>query len=453
MKILMISYYYPPHNAVGATRAYLVSKHLALRGHEVRVLAATPLPGMIDESKFPDWQAPADGRVRVRRVGRAEKWMALAKSRLLQAGGARASNEDQEDFQKRVTEASQQQRATVGPLKRLAQGGLNLLRGGAVPEREVSWNPEAFVAGLDEIRKDRPDGIYVCARPFVSFYVGAALKAATGVPLVLDLRDPWSMLSHNDPVAKAVIRAQERPIFAAADRIMFNTRTAMRRYQEVYPDEIRAKFFCAPNAMSRYPSSSPYAGPALDPEPLVLLHGGNLYRRSLNPLLLAVQRLSAEKHLSPAQLKVMQVGRIELDTFDPALVQALGPQVELHPFLPYAQFQALAAQATVQMVLLGPTNYMRIPAKFYEALASGRAILFLGPKDHEVVEVLSRTQLGASADAGDPDDIHRALVKLQTRILPHLRAQGGVPRDALAPFHIETRAQEIEALLQQAIRA
>jgi hypothetical protein len=149
----------------------------------------------------------------------------------------------------------------------------------------------------------------------------------------------------------------------------------------------------------------------------------------------------------------MQVGRIELDTFDPALVQALGPQVELHPFLPYAQFQALAAQATVQMVLLGPTNYMRIPAKFYEALASGRAILFLGPKDHEVVEVLSRTQLGASADAGDPDDIHRALVKLQTRILPHLRAQGGVPRDALAPFHIETRAQEIEALLQQAIRA
>ena len=42
MRVLMLSYYYPPHAAVGATRAYLVSRHLAMRGHAVTVVAAEP---------------------------------------------------------------------------------------------------------------------------------------------------------------------------------------------------------------------------------------------------------------------------------------------------------------------------------------------------------------------------------------------------------------------------
>jgi hypothetical protein len=451
MKILMISYYYPPHSAIGATRGYLVSTHLAQRGHDLRVLAAKPLPGGTDTSKFPDWAAPAEGRVRVTRTGRAERWMGRLRDGLFRMAGTTATSGGH-DYQAQVTAASRRTR-DAGPLGQLAARALQTLRSDLVPERELSWNPEALTVALQMIRDDRPDALYVCGRPFVSFYVGAALKAITGIPLLLDLRDPWSLLEHHDPLTHRLLYAQERPLFLAADRILVNTHTALERYKNLYPPAITDKMSAAPNAMSAWPPEAPLPGDPQNPEPLILVHGGNLYRRSITPLLQAAQRLAIEQGLGPAQLQLRQVGRIDVDTFDPELVQALGAQMQIHPFLPYEQYQEHVHEATALIVLLGPDHHLRIPAKFYECLATGKAILFLGPRDHEVVDVLERqTGVGVGADAGDPEDIYRALLRLQRDVLPRLRQRAG-SRDALRPFHITARAEQIEATLAAMIAA
>lgn len=446
MNILMISYYYPPHSAIGATRAYLVSKHLAQRGHQVRVIAAKPQPGGVDTSKFPDWEAPAQGAVRVTRVGRAERAMTRLKELIFKAAGSDA-NSGGADYQQQVTEASRRTRG-AGLAGQLAARALKVMRSDLIPERELSWNPEAFSAALSQIREERPDVIYVCGRPFVSFYVGAALKKLTGIPLVLDLRDPWSLLEHQDEVTSRMLQVQERRLFAAADRVLVNTHTALRRYQAIYPPTITGKLYAAPNAMSSWPPADPLPGQPQDPEPLVLVHGGNLYRRTITPLMQAVQRLSQEQGLGADKLQLRQVGRIDIDTFDPDLVDALGDQMQIHPFLPFAQYQAHVKEATVLVVLLGPDHHLRIPAKFYECLSTGKAILFLGPKDHEVVAALEeQTGVGVGADTHDAEDIYQALLRLQREVLPRLRQRAG-DREALRPFHIETRVEEIEGVLE-----
>jgi glycosyltransferase involved in cell wall biosynthesis len=440
MRVLMLSYYYPPHAAVGATRAYLVSRHLALRGHEVTVLAATPQPGGVDETKFPDWAAPLDGAVKVVRGGRAEGAMAWLKEAVYRLAGSSGTSGGS-DYQSKVSEASRAAR-DAGVVGRATAAVLRVARSDLVPEREMSWNPEAVGMGLREIRAARPDVIYVCARPFVSFYAGALLKAMTGIPLVLDLRDPWSLLPHHDQVTRTIARAQERPLFAYADKILINTRTSLRRYQELYGPAVAGKLFCVPNAMSDYPSTeSSY------PDNFVVMHGGNLYRRSITPLLEAFERFVTERDLDSSQAQLRQVGRIDIDTFDPDVIDRLGDSVRIEPFVPFADFQRFVQEAAVLVVLLGPEHWLRIPAKFYECLAAGRAVLFLGPSDHEVVAVLEdELECGVGANAGDSEDLYRALVRLYDEILPRLR-EGGVPRERLRAWHWESRIEEIEAVL------
>lgn len=448
MKVLMLSYYYPPHSAIGATRAYLVSKYLAKRGHDVTVIAAKPQPGGIDTSKFPDYDNPG-GLVKVLRTGRVERVMDAVKKGVFKAAGSNATSGGT-NYQQQVTEASQRSRESgwMGDLKARV---LHIARSDLVPEREVTWNPEATALALQQIRKERPDVIYVCARPFVSFYVGATLKRLTGIPLVLDLRDPWSLLPHHDALTRSILQPQERALFAQADRILINTHTSRARYDALYPESITRKMRCAPNAMSQWPAEGVFDGFEGVP-PLRLIHGGNLYRRSITPLLKAFQQFVGERTPEASKTWIRQVGRIDIDTFDPAVVESLGDYMQIHPFLPFEAFQRHVQEATVQIVLLGPEHYLRIPAKFYECLASGKAILFLGPEDHEVVDVLeNQTGVGVGANAGSVESLHRALVRLQDEVLPRL-AKGHDARKALHRFHIETRAEEIERYLEEAIR-
>ncbi len=55
MKILLISFHFPPENAIGAVRVGKLAKYLVENGHEVRVLTreflqpATTLPVEIDD--------------------------------------------------------------------------------------------------------------------------------------------------------------------------------------------------------------------------------------------------------------------------------------------------------------------------------------------------------------------------------------------------------------------
>ncbi len=443
MNILLVSYYYPPHKAIGATRVYLVSKYLGARGHNVTVLASRPQAGTEDFSKFPDCDSPHPN-VRVVRSGLSERGIMYLRKTIFEFVGVDSKAGD--NYQQTIVEASKRRRTQQN--QGLGEKIFRVLRSDATPEKEAIWNSEALLHALRIAAEQKPDVVYVCGRPFSAFFVGVALKYLVGLPLVLDMRDPWSIMPMHDELTRRVTGAQEKICFAAADRILLNTRTALKRYQQVYPPHITGKLYCAPNAMSHWPPAQcALQGEAQTPEPLIVTHGGNLYRRSITPLMQAMHRIIQEQGLTPAQAQLRQIGSIESDTFDPDLVEEMGEHMQIKALLPFAEFQEKVREASVLVVLLSSNHYLRIPAKFYECLASGKAVLFMGPPDHEVVDVLeNQLGVGVGADASDPEDIYRALCKLQQEVLPRLRSQGVEP-ERYRPFHIESRVEEIEAIL------
>jgi hypothetical protein len=424
LHILFLSYFYPPNGSVGGMRGHHLSVGLARRGHTVDVVAAQAPRAQCDPSRFDD--ALPDGL----QVHRCRVAAALVDKVGRRVAGRTAAG----DVARNDRDTSR-----TGEVR---QALLRVLRSDFTPEPQAIWNPEALALALRLARVRRPDVVLCSGRPFSSFWVAAAVSRALDCPLVLDLRDPWSLLEHNTGLLRSYVRAREAPLLAAAAGVIVNTAACADAYIAAYGPDIAAKIACIPNGIGD-------AGP---PQPLVpgtpalrLLHGGNIYRRSITPLLTAIERLTPGPDAPGCAFR--QVGNIDADTYDAALLARLGDGAQLHPRVPFEQLRAHVSWSTVSVVLLGPDHHLRIPAKFYECLANGRPILFLGPVDHEVVAVLEELGIGAGADSSDADAIAAALVRIRDEILPRLRTHPLSP-ESLDPFRFERRCEELAHLLE-----
>ncbi len=101
------------------------------------------------------------------------------------------------------------------------------------------------------VRKDF-DVIYVSCPPFPQAISGVLLKKNAGIPLVLDLRDAWSLDPYQEGsrlkkvVYKYVFPKVERWAFLNADRIIMNTPSMLNAYQKMYP-EFASRLVFIPN--------------------------------------------------------------------------------------------------------------------------------------------------------------------------------------------------------------
>lgn len=428
MHILYLSYFYPPNGSVGGVRSHHLSRGLVEHGHRVSVIAATSPASAQDPNRF-DTQPPEG--LRIHRCGVALGLLEGARSRALGR-----SNQQPDAYQSTLVDLARR-----ADSHRVRDAALQLLRSDYLPEPEALWNPEALRACLRVSSADPIDVVVCSGRPFASFWVAAAVASLRGVPLVLDLRDPWSLLEHNTGNLRAYVRAREKILFAAADLVIVNTHAARQAYAAEYGDTLNDKLIALPNGIGD--PSPPGRLPPTPPRELRLLHGGNIYRRSITPLLQAVARLQA--CAEPCAFR--QVGNIDPDTFDPGAFESLGDTAQLHPRVPFDELAAHVAWANVAVVLLGPDHHLRIPAKLYECLASGRAILFLGPADHEAVPLLERLGVGVGAISSDPDDIVRALRALRDDVLPRLRTHP-IGDEVLAPHRFRRRAEVLARALE-----
>src|SRR5213075_2633355 len=89
--------------------------------------------------------------------------------------------------------------------KQLQLAGRRLL----VPDENVSWNLTAIPAAIRIVRNERIDVVITTSPPSSVHLVGAAVKRATGVRWVADLRD--SLLAHPHRRAESLaVRTKEQ---------------------------------------------------------------------------------------------------------------------------------------------------------------------------------------------------------------------------------------------------
>jgi glycosyltransferase involved in cell wall biosynthesis len=118
-----------------------------------------------------------------------------------------------------------------------------------IPDHFWGWIPLTVLKGLPLVRKYKVDIIYVSCSPFSAALAGAFLKLLTGKPLVLDFRDPFTILFsllRFPKFRQKINRSIEAYLLRNADIFIVTSEETRNAYIQQYP-EIKDKIFTVHN--------------------------------------------------------------------------------------------------------------------------------------------------------------------------------------------------------------
>jgi len=413
VKVLLVTMYWPPAGGVGVQRPLKFATHLPALGIETHVLAPDD-PKWIHRDE--ELQAPTQAWVhRARYVGPRGRLPAE------ELHGARA-------------------------LERAAKMAMLTYRRVLVPDENVTWNATAIPAAIRIVRAEKIDAIVTTSPPSSVHLIGAAVKRATGVRWIADVRD--SMTRNADRrVESMAVRAKEKTQSAVA-RLIARYADASVAVTDFIADELRA--FEPKGAVAVIPNGADFdefAGLQHHAsDRFRITHTGAFFgKRDPRPFLTAFGRAD----LPDAVARF--VGDFRATDREWAQGLDLGNRLELHPYVPRRRSLAFQRDSEALLLLLPevPGRGAAVPSgKVFEYLAAERPILAAVPPDGAAADLVREAGAGVVVPPGDVDAIEAALRDLHTRW--HAGGLNGTP---LAPelrgrLDRRARADDLARLLR-----
>lgn len=372
MRIVLVSYYYPPDVSVGAVRWPPLVAALRERGHQVTVLTTSAFGSLPDDGdrivRTRDLEAPGPAR------------------RLLRRPQAPAT--------------------AGGAAERTATPPPRLLTHGPVPDaKAIGWLPFAAAALRRLVRERRPDVVITNGPPDSTHLAPLAARdnRAGRLSHLIDLEDGWRF----EPLRGAwPTRAQDRldavleaRVFRRANGVMSLTRPVL--------DDAAARYGVPTHYVPiAIPEGVRSAHPTRVQEGDVV-HTGALShpeRRDPRGLIAALSLLPED---SPARLVLAggltDADRTLLATAPPQRILELGP-------LPNDQARALQAGADALLLLATGPHTSVVTGKLFEYFGAGRPIVAVASAN-EAARLVRETGTGVVVAPDDPAAIARALAE------------------------------------------
>jgi glycosyltransferase involved in cell wall biosynthesis len=393
VRVLLVSYAFPPANRIGAVRLGKLAKYLCAAGHEVRVIAAPATDASLAleiPAEFvryaPGWAVDAifDGVTReLRRL-----WRATIAARGQPVSGAEGAEADGAAGGK-------------GWRAALARHYHALMH---IPDARGGWIGAATAAGYELIRSWRPDIVLGSAPPASGLVAAARIARVCGAPFVAELRDLWVDDPYYDEPAwrLPIDRLIERRVLSQAAGLVSVT----PRWSAVLQRRYRQPVACIMNGYveTDFPRHPPGPPPG---EVVCLVYTGNLYQgyRDPTPLFAALALLGEERR----KVAVHFYGPHPDEIMPLARRHGVADRVFVHPPVPYKE--SLAVQQRADILLLLQWNNVKdagnIPAKFFEYIGAQRPILLLGYPHGDLAAMLRERAAGVVAN--EPEAIARCL--------------------------------------------
>ncbi|MEO7762019.1 MAG: glycosyltransferase [Casimicrobiaceae bacterium] len=342
----------------------------------------------------------------------------------------------------------------------------------SLPDRWWSWWLGAVPAGLELIRKFKPDALWSTYPIATAHLIGRTLQQRTGIPWVADFRDPMAQSDYPaDRLAHRAFEWIEQRTLEHCKRAVFTAPGARTLYVQRYPDIPAERLTVIENGFDESafagaeedsaskvagsgaarPGAGSNAAPATQ-RPLVLVHSGTIYLSERDPLPFfnALAGLSASGDIGPATLKVV-LRATGCDDHLRALIERmkLDEMVKIEPTVDYRAALSEMLNADGLLVLQAANCNFQVPAKLYEYLRARRPILALTDPAGDTAAVLRR----AGIDTIAPLDSQSAIADLLLRFIDLVRERRAPLADAatLAGASREARTVELAAVLERAV--
>jgi hypothetical protein len=417
-RLLLLSYHFPPGTTAGALRWQKLARHAAQWGWGLDVVtldsASLPAPDLGRLEELPPgtrvFGVPSERPLLDHLVGGC--WSAVRslrvprfRSRGGEAADAAPPPQSSESFRRdeirgRVRSPSEWKRAFTAWR---AHAG------------DAHWAHRAARVARPVIDA-RHAAVVTCGPPHMVHEAGRRLAREFGLPLVVDMRDPWSLVERlpfilASPVWLGLSERFERRVLPKAALIVANTPPAAGRLRAAYP-ALAERIIAVMNGYDE--EALPRPTPRTR---FVIAYAGTVYLdRNPRGLFRAAARVVRALELRPAEFGVELMGHAE--GFDGLSLEAMaeeegiGAYFQQHP--PASRNRALEFLGGASLLVSLPQDSdMAIPSKVFEYLQFDAWVLALASKRSATGMALQQSD----ADVVEPDDIAGIAEVIRTRVL------------------------------------
>ena len=408
MRILIITYYWPPSGGGGVQRWLKLSRYLLEEG--IQPIIYTPKLRYYphrDDSLLKE----IDPRIE---IWTRPIWEPYTIFRHFLGAKQSAEMLQQEAFDQR----------NLGPLQRLS---LWLRANFFIPDPKICWLRPSLSFLCRKLRTEPVDLVLSTGPPHSMHLIGLGLKKRLGISWWADFRDEWTrwdVLLSMKPSAPAwaLHKRLERAVLRRCDKLLTVSKTWAAQFQEAgaaqtltlyngYDDADLFSSIKASSAASKNRRSK--ASSALE-DRFQLLHLGQLswsrscgFWRALSDL--------GQRNEEFRSIEVLLGGAI-----DPAihtLVEAdawLRARVQFCGYIPHESVFELYQEASLLLLFARPSPHMQgqIPGKLFEYLGSRKPILYMGDPKGEAAELIQKQEAGLCVEQNNEATITEALKKL-----------------------------------------
>ncbi len=263
-----------------------------------------------------------------------------------------------------------------------------------IPDARKFWVKPSVKFLSDYIEKEKIDMIITTGPPHSLHLIGLQLKKRTGVKWLADFRDPWTTIGYHHKL-KLTRRSQrkheklEKEVLNSADRIVVTSPTTKKEFQELTNVPVSV----ITNGYDQH-----HIKKTVLHKRFTLSHIGSLLT-GRNPEMLweALSELIAENEEFKNNFELLLAGTVSRDVLETIYSHQLKKHTKLLGYLSHDEAQQL--QHASQLLLLIEINSMEtrciIPGKLFEYMRAQRPILAIGPEGWDVETIIKKTNTGS----------------------------------------------------------
>lgn len=286
-------------------------------------------------------------------------------------------------------------RGRFAPVRFLARSAAYVLDGVVAPDHAVGWVPWAASAAVKCTRGRDVSVILATGGPFATLLAGLWTKRLTGVPLVVDYRDPWTLAPSfaPRPLRRVISQRMEAAVVRAADAVVVVNDQMKQALVSQFGDEIGWRTHVIPNGydLDEIPSRSRSRGDGR----LRIVHVG-LFNARRTPESLWDFLAGLDPELAES-IDVRLVGAGDGLAIPPDFQSF----VSTTPRLPRRQAMQEMVDADVLLILTG--DYEDTNTKVFEYLATRLPIMLIGNPEAAAADLLRDVGAGVSVAATAPE--------------------------------------------------
>jgi glycosyltransferase involved in cell wall biosynthesis len=452
-RLLLLTAHFPPATAVGALRWLKMSAILAEHGWGIDVIAARlpgdpPISAAAMEELPPGmriWRVSSPEalfRIPERTGGRIARSIRALRKRRPSARSAEPGEGRKGVDRSRVSWAFLSRRSYTRLYFTLRD-----FTEGRTWARRVRRLALRIVAAESRNRGRNYAAIITSGPPHAWHEAGRALSEHTGIPLILDLRDPWSTaeILHDyfaTPAWFWLTRREESRALAQASLVVVNTHALRDVMAEAFPAASQ-KMVVVMNGYDTEPLPAPRASRTC----FRVGYAGTIYaRRNPQPLFAGVARVISDLNLTPRDIELYFTGDVQEYARRPLsdIARECGIEDYLRTSGRVDRRTALEFMASCHILVSLPWGRLSVPAKLFEYMQFPAWLLVFAPRDSELERMLE----GTDADVLRPEDIEGVAAVVRKCVMQFREGIQPLPLSRVERFSRRAQTRRLMDALQ-----